>query len=101
MRVPPLPTAAHCEMDQTNTTRVEKRRFTPTARFSWPSRRPKVAFTELKLALEPSGALGLAALLAGRTNGLAARLRDGDAIGVVACGGNVAVEVFARMVAAK
>ena len=64
--------------------------------------RGQVAFTELKLVLEPSGALGLAALLAGPelAGGLGGHLRDGDAVGVVACGGNVAIEDFARMTTA-
>ena len=52
----------------------------------------KVAFTELKLVLEPSGALGLAALLDGRVP-----LEDGEAVCVVACGGNVALENFVAM----
>lgn len=46
----------------------------------------QVAFTELKLVLEPSGALGLAALL----NGNIAGLVDGSCVAVVACGGNIA-----------
>ena len=48
-----------------------------------------VAFTELKLVLEPSGALGLAALLGGSIP-----VKDGDTVAVVACGGNVALESF-------
>lgn len=52
----------------------------------------KIAFTELKLVLEPSGALGLAALLAGKVP-----VNDGDVVCVVACGGNVAIEDYMSM----
>ena len=51
-----------------------------------------VAFTELKLALEPSGALGLAALLDGSVP-----LANDDVVAVVACGGNVDLRSFVRM----
>ena len=51
-----------------------------------------VAFTELKLVLEPSGALGLAALLGGDVP-----VQDGDTVAVVACGGNVALDAFLRL----
>eukprot|EP00966_Prymnesium_polylepis_P333719 7389146-Prymnesium_polylepis.1 len=53
-----------------------------------------IAFTELKLALEPSGALGLAALLDGSVP-----LADGDVVAVVACGGNVDLRDFVRLLA--
>jgi len=73
----------------------------------------RVAFTELKLVcgkalivctpwtacpntlylpyqvLEPSGALGLAALLAGQVP-----VADGDTVALVACGGNIAIDAF-------
>ena len=51
-----------------------------------------VAFTELKLVLEPSGALGLAALLAGRIP-----VAPGDVVAVVACGGNVSLPEFLKL----
>ena len=51
-----------------------------------------VAFTELKLVLEPSGALGLAALLRGDVP-----VADGDTVAVVACGGNVALDTFLEL----
>ena len=51
----------------------------------------EIAFTELKLVLEPSGALGLAALLNGKID-----VADGDIICVVACGGNIAAQDYAR-----
>ena len=51
----------------------------------------KIAFTELKLALEPSGALGIAALLEGKID-----VREGDVVCVVACGGNIALEDYVR-----
>ena len=50
----------------------------------------KIAFTELKIVLEPSAALGLAALLNGKVDGLT----EGSAVAVVACGGNVSLENF-------
>lgn len=56
------------------------------------ARAMSVAFTELKLVLEPSGALGLAALLEG-----AVPVRDGDTVAVVACGGNVALARFCEL----
>ena len=52
----------------------------------------KIAFTELKLVLEPSGALGLAALLAGEID-----VKDGDVVCVIACGGNIAIEDYIDM----
>jgi threonine dehydratase len=51
------------------------------------------AFAELKLVLEPSGAVGLAAILAGK---LDAR---GKTVAVVASGGNVDREVFLKALA--
>lgn len=53
----------------------------------------KMAFTELKLVLEPSGALGLAALLGGKID-----VKSGDSVCVVACGGNVQLEDYVKMV---
>ncbi|MEE9300133.1 MAG: threonine/serine dehydratase [Alphaproteobacteria bacterium] len=52
-----------------------------------------LAFTELKIVLEPSGAIALGALLSG---GLEIA---GKCVGVVASGGNVAVERFKELVA--
>ena len=49
----------------------------------------KVAFEELKIVVEPSGALGLAALLGGEIP-----VKKGDVVVVVACGGNVSLENF-------
>src|SRR5690349_3608670 len=51
------------------------------------------AFRELKLVVEPGGAVGLAALLAGRLD-----LR-GKTVVVVLSGGNVDAELFAKLVA--
>ncbi|CAM9331661.1 unnamed protein product, partial [Ectocarpus fasciculatus] len=53
----------------------------------------KIAFTELKLVLEPSAALGLAALMNGKVGGLA----DGDAVAVVASGGNISIEEYVKL----
>lgn len=56
----------------------------------------QVAFTELKLVLEPSGALGIAALLQNKVDkGL---LKDGSCVAVVACGGNVSIENYCRII---
>lgn len=52
----------------------------------------KIAFTELKLVLEPSGALGLAALLAGKIH-----VDEDDIVCIVLCGGNVALHDFVDM----
>jgi threonine dehydratase len=52
-----------------------------------------LAFTELKIVLEPSGAIALGALLA---SGLESA---GKCVGVVASGGNLAVERFKELVA--
>jgi threonine dehydratase len=53
----------------------------------------RVALSELKLVLEPSGALALAALL--DPDGPVS-IADGACVGVVACGGNVAPDDYAR-----
>jgi threonine dehydratase len=53
----------------------------------------KIAFTELKLVLEPSGAIALAALMSGQVTGL----RDGSCVGVVACGGNIAIDDYIKL----
>ncbi len=50
----------------------------------------RFAFEELRVVLEPGGAVGLAALLAGRV------AVDGRSVGVMLSGGNVDAEVFAR-----
>jgi len=52
------------------------------------------AFVDLKLVAEPSGAVALAAVLAGRVPG------DPKTVGVVLSGGNVALADFARLTAA-
>jgi threonine dehydratase len=52
------------------------------------------AFRELKLVVEPGGAIGLAALLAGRLD------VAGKVVVAVLSGGNVDAELFARLVAA-
>lgn len=53
-----------------------------------------VAFDALKLVLEPSGALGIAAMLSEETP-----LANDDCVAVVACGGNVALADFRRLLA--
>ncbi|RKT88366.1 threonine dehydratase [Saccharopolyspora antimicrobica] len=50
----------------------------------------RLAFERLKLVVEPSGAVGIAALLAGR-------ITAADRVGVVVSGGNVGVERFAEL----
>lgn len=50
-------------------------------------------FRELKLVVEPGGAVGLAALLAGR---IEAR---GKTVVIVLSGGNVDADMFARLIA--
>lgn len=50
-----------------------------------------LAFAELKIVLEPSGAIALAALLAGQLD------RPGRCVGVIASGGNIALEDFKRI----
>jgi threonine dehydratase len=57
----------------------------------------RIAFTELKLVLEPSGALGIAALLNGQINGLV----DGSSVAVVACGGNIALEDYITLLSSR
>jgi threonine dehydratase len=52
------------------------------------------AFRELKLAVEPGGAIGLAALLAGKLD------VKGKVVVTVLSGGNVDAEMFARLIAA-
>jgi threonine dehydratase len=51
------------------------------------------AFRELKLVVEPGGAVGLAALLAGRID-----VRDKNVV-IVLSGGNVDADLFARLIA--
>lgn len=51
------------------------------------------AFRVMKLVLEPSGAVGLAALLTGKFNG------KGKTVGLLCSGGNVDPDVFARCLA--
>jgi threonine dehydratase len=51
------------------------------------------AFRELKLVVEPGGAIGLAALLAGRVD------VKGKIVVAVLSGGNVDPELFSRLVA--
>jgi threonine dehydratase len=51
------------------------------------------AYQELKLVVEPGGAVGLAALLAGRIDA------RGKNVVIVLSGGNVDAELFAKLVA--
>ncbi|MGW4563904.1 threo-3-hydroxy-L-aspartate ammonia-lyase [Streptomyces sp. NPDC004561] len=51
----------------------------------------RFAFERLKIVLEPSGATGLAALLAGRIDDLPAR------VGVIASGGNIDIQRFTEL----
>jgi threonine dehydratase len=51
-----------------------------------------LAFRHLKIVLEPSGAVALAALLDGRLPQL-----KGKSVAVLASGGNVALDDFARL----
>jgi len=50
------------------------------------------AFRELKLVVEPGGAVGLAALLAGRIDA------RGKNVVIVLSGGNVDADLFARLI---
>jgi threonine dehydratase len=50
------------------------------------------AFRELKLVVEPGGAVALAALLAGRIDA------KGETIAVVLSGGNVDADLFAKLI---
>ena len=50
-------------------------------------------FDRLKLVVEPSGAVGVAALLAGRV--------AGERVGIVLSGGNVGAARFAELVRAR
>jgi threonine dehydratase len=50
------------------------------------------AFRELKLVVEPGGAVGLAALLAGRLD------VRGKTVVIVLSGGNVDAELFAKLI---
>jgi threo-3-hydroxy-L-aspartate ammonia-lyase len=61
----------------------------------------RFAFDRLKLVMEPSGATGLAALLAGRLAGLTAGRPDAapPRIGVIVSGGNVDARRFAELLA--
>ncbi len=54
----------------------------------------RFAFEELKLVVEPGGAVGLAALLSGRF-----QLPGDGAVGVILSGGNVDPEAFCRLIA--
>ena len=51
------------------------------------------AFRELKLVVEPGGAVGLAALLAGRIES------GGRIVVIVLSGGNVDADLYARLIA--
>jgi threonine dehydratase len=52
----------------------------------------RYAFEELKLAVEPGGAIGLAALLAGKLD-----VKGKVVVGILS-GGNVDVELFAKLI---
>ena len=53
----------------------------------------RYAFSTLKLVVEPGGAVGLAALLAGKVNTF-----GGSTVGLILSGGNVDPDLFARVV---
>jgi threonine dehydratase len=55
----------------------------------------RCAFSTLKLVVEPGGAAGLAALLAGEIEA------KGRTVGLVLSGGNVDPELFARTILAQ
>jgi len=57
----------------------------------------RYAFSELKLVVEPGGAIGLAALLAGKLDGIV-DIR-GKTVVAILSGGNVDVEMYARLIA--
>ena len=57
----------------------------------------RLAFSTLKLVVEPGGAAGLAALLAGKV----AEARPGACVGLVLSGGNVDPALFARVLAGE
>jgi threonine dehydratase len=57
----------------------------------------RYAFHELKLVVEPGGAIGLAALLAGKLDGFC-DIRGKVVVGVLS-GGNVDAELFAKLIA--
>ena len=52
----------------------------------------KFAFRELKLVVEPGGAVALAALLHGKLNA------KGKTVAIVLSGGNVDADLFAKMI---
>jgi threonine dehydratase len=58
----------------------------------------RYAFNELKLVVEPGGAIGLAALLAGKLAGFC-DIRGKVVVGILS-GGNVDAELFAKLIAA-
>jgi threonine dehydratase len=57
----------------------------------------RYAFDELKLVVEPGGAIGLAALLAGKLDGFC-DIRGKVVVGILS-GGNVDAELFAELIA--
>jgi threonine dehydratase len=57
----------------------------------------RYAFNELKLVVEPGGAIGLAALLAGKLDGFC-DIRGKVVVGILS-GGNVDAELFAKLIA--
>jgi len=57
----------------------------------------RYAFEELKLVVEPGGAIGLAALLAGKLDGLC-DIRGKVVVGILS-GGNIDAELFAKLIA--
>ncbi len=57
----------------------------------------RYAFAELKLVVEPGGAIGLAALLAGKLGGFC-DIREKVVVGILS-GANVDVDLFARLIA--
>ncbi len=59
------------------------------------ARAVRYAFEELKLVVEPGGAVGLAALLAGKLD------VTGKVVATVLSGGNVDAELFARLIAGE